>query len=542
MIWRRWLYTAGTTGPTSTALSYLPTDRDRICRIRHGDDSGTACNVTYDEVGSIVAQATPTGQRQYSYFADGSVRTITDNLGSAAQFRYDAFGEIQELGVTSSASQDTRRDRRYGSLFAWRDATTGSSILSRKVVGPDGSIATRRGAGGPWVFELGEARGNRFFVDQDGAFVQDVDYQPYGTPTTTGEQPGSPLYSSEQWNGGDLLAAFGISQLGARLYDPAIGRFLSRDPLLIPRTAATTNPYAFADNDPVNRSDPTGLCTSGPKLLVDEGEPCQSEDGGSGGGTRGSLGSLWLHSGSEPGEYHGSGGGGSGSSTRGPVQNCVNGICGGASAGKAPAKQTNAGAGASTDPWADPWADTPVAKQDDWSGILFPGPSLADFYADVYYDQIVLGIDPLTVAVAERYRRLTDPTLADLVEDKIDDLITAVTLVAPEFLPLRNTVSDLAKRSLAGELLAANRMAGNLLRDKIAAIVQASGRQVRTEVYKRTLFGPRYIDIEVSLNGKILGGIEVKLGNSPYLPSQRAKDMWLWLVEGYRVNVLRSPR
>jgi RHS repeat-associated protein len=55
------------------------------------------------------------------------------------------------------------------------------------------------------------------------------------------------------------LAAFGVSQLGARLYDPAIGRFISRDPLLIPRTATTTNPYAFASNDPVNLADPSGL-------------------------------------------------------------------------------------------------------------------------------------------------------------------------------------------------------------------------------------------------------------------------------------------
>jgi RHS repeat-associated protein len=272
--------TPGTGASTSTTLTYLGTDRDRICRIRHGSDTGTTCNVTYDEVGSIVVQPTPTGQRQYSYFADGSVRTITDTLGSAAQFRYDAFGQVQELDVTSSVSPDTRRDRRYGGLLAWRDVTTGgtaTSILSRKVPSPDGSVATRRGAGGPWIFEFGEGRGNRFFVDQDGAFVQDVDYQPYGTATSTGAQPGSPQYSTEQWNGGDLLAAFGISHLGARLYDPAIGRFLSRDPLLIPRTAATTNPYAFAINDPVNYSDPSGLdheCDPDR-----DGAPCVNEKG-----------------------------------------------------------------------------------------------------------------------------------------------------------------------------------------------------------------------------------------------------------------------
>jgi RHS repeat-associated protein len=58
---------------------------------------------------------------------------------------------------------------------------------------------------------------------------------------------------------GDALTAFGLAQLGARIYDPVIGRFVSRDPLLIPRTASPTNPYAFAMNDPLNGSDPTGL-------------------------------------------------------------------------------------------------------------------------------------------------------------------------------------------------------------------------------------------------------------------------------------------
>ena len=67
---------------------------------------------------------------------------------------------------------------------------------------------------------------------------------------------------NEQWNGGDLLAAFGVVNLGARVYDPVIGRFLSRDPIL-----QAKSPYAFAGNDPVNRSDPTGMletCGSGP--------------------------------------------------------------------------------------------------------------------------------------------------------------------------------------------------------------------------------------------------------------------------------------
>jgi len=56
---------------------------------------------------------------------------------------------------------------------------------------------------------------------------------------------------------GDLLAAFGVVNLGARVYDPVIGRFLSRDPII-----QAKSPYAFADNDPINKIDPTGMVVS----------------------------------------------------------------------------------------------------------------------------------------------------------------------------------------------------------------------------------------------------------------------------------------
>jgi RHS repeat-associated protein len=85
-----------------------------------------------------------------------------------------------------------------------------------------------------------------------------------------------------------------------------------------------------------------------------------------------------------------------------------------------------------------------------------------------------------------------------------------------------------------------NRAAGNAFRDEVAQGMRMEGRDVATEVYKRTPFGKRYIDIEISLDGKVLGGIETKFGGSRYLPLQRVKDAWLQLVDGYPVNVIRS--
>ena len=88
--------------------------------------------------------------------------------------------------------------------------------------------------------------------------------------------------------------------------------------------------------------------------------------------------------------------------------------------------------------------------------------------------------------------------------------------------------------------VAANRLAGDAFRDEIAGLLKAEGRDVGTEVYKSTPFGKRFIDIEVSKDGQVLGGIETKFGGSRYTPVQQTKDWWLKANEGYIVNVVRS--
>jgi RHS repeat-associated protein len=87
----------------------------------------------------------------------------------------------------------------------------------------------------------------------------------------------------------------------------------------------------------------------------------------------------------------------------------------------------------------------------------------------------------------------------------------------------------------------ANKAAGDAWRDEVAEGLQQEGREVSTEVTKKTPFGVRRVDIEVKYGGKVQGGIETKVGGSPYTPAQRIKDLWLEKVEGYPVNVVRKP-
>jgi RHS repeat-associated protein len=284
-------------GNSDAALSYETGDRDRICRIGYGNAGlglkggghgrRVQCEVVHDAAGNITTEPTRTGSRQLSYFSSGSIRTIAE-AGAQANFAYDAFGDVSVLDVQGGTSNDQRHDRRYGGLIEQRNVVstggTPTSIIARYIPGPGGIVASKRGTGGDWVFEFGEPRGNRFFTNQDGAFIQNSDYQPFGEATSTGAAAGSADYTSYQWNNGDALATFGVSQLGARIYDPAIGRFLSRDPLLIARTSSTSNPYAFAANDPFNAADPSGLDYCDPDdLCISYGDdPSQGNQTGGG--------------------------------------------------------------------------------------------------------------------------------------------------------------------------------------------------------------------------------------------------------------------
>jgi RHS repeat-associated protein len=71
---------------------------------------------------------------------------------------------------------------------------------------------------------------------------------PYGEPRThTGTQQPYRYTST-------YLDPSGLYKMGARHYDPALGRFTQPDP-----SGQENNPYLYATGDPVNHSDPTGL-------------------------------------------------------------------------------------------------------------------------------------------------------------------------------------------------------------------------------------------------------------------------------------------
>jgi RHS repeat-associated protein len=214
--------------------------------------------------------------RAFEYDAESRLVKMTKGPLNA-ELRYGPFGELIQLDVRGDDAMK-RRDRHFGPLLE-ESVGSGSSFIDRRIPGPMGVLAARRtqpdGSDG-LIFPHGDDTANRLFTDATGKVIQRVEYRPYGEITEDTGEPGSVLYSQYLWNGGETFKPFGLTLLGARAYDPTSGRFLQRDPLILPTTASSTNPYSFAFNDPVNFSDSSGMSPSGP---CDELNPLCGQEG-----------------------------------------------------------------------------------------------------------------------------------------------------------------------------------------------------------------------------------------------------------------------
>jgi RHS repeat-associated protein len=96
---------------------------------------------------------------------------------------------------------------------------------------------------------LGSVRG---IVNSSGSLGDSTTYDAWGNPETTGGLTSdTPIGFA-----GSYTDPTGLLYLINRYYDPATGQFLNVDPLV----DATGAPYFYTGDDPVNGTDPTGMC------------------------------------------------------------------------------------------------------------------------------------------------------------------------------------------------------------------------------------------------------------------------------------------
>ncbi|MFG2561634.1 DddA-like double-stranded DNA deaminase toxin [Streptomyces sp. NPDC048496] len=200
--------------------------------------SGTAIVLTTCDAAQAAQQWLPQNDTRHIYGPDGG-RLLTIQGKQATLNLGEAQVTIQQGGVL------VRTERTY--------AAPGGAIMRYA-----------NGTGGEALTALASDHQGSAYAEvalTTGMPVRIRKQDPFGNQRGA-DTVGQNFQNSSGFLGKSRDDASGFQPLGARLYDPTVGRFLSADPVLDMNDPQQANGYVYAHNNPATYSDPTGLAIS----------------------------------------------------------------------------------------------------------------------------------------------------------------------------------------------------------------------------------------------------------------------------------------
>jgi RHS repeat-associated protein len=256
---------------------------DDFYRLASANGAYGSLGYSYDVLGNITAK----GSRTFEY-------TDSAHPHRAQHTRVQGNPELDLgydlTGIITSAVSSVGVGWLYDPDIAgrlWRARNSAGTDVTEYVYGPDGDVTKRTrtingtptatllvgglyeksGASFKKYIEVDGRRfaewrsdGTKYFyvsdhlgsmnvvTDQSAAVVQRIEYAPYGEISTIQSPTFGPTYT---YGGARQDDGPGLYDFGARLYHPALARFLSVDPVV----SDSLNPYAYAAGNPVERVD-----------------------------------------------------------------------------------------------------------------------------------------------------------------------------------------------------------------------------------------------------------------------------------------------
>jgi RHS repeat-associated protein len=224
---------------------------------------------SYDPLSQPISKVSPGGTEYYVYTASDERLAVQQNGWWYWNLR-DEGGKI--LRQYRSSASTPSAPLLWMEDFVWRD---GLLLGSQRPVE----------LGGRRHFHLDHLGTPRLVTSDSGQQVSAHDYFPSGaeqTPivqeTTGGFDREEPLKFTGHER--DFAGGFGredghyVDYMHARYYSPVEGRFLSVDAVRgSPRWPQTWNRYTYVLNNPINATDPTGLCGE-PDDFIGPRQPC----------------------------------------------------------------------------------------------------------------------------------------------------------------------------------------------------------------------------------------------------------------------------
>ena len=273
---------AQTSAYSYTALHQLAQANGAVTTTAYGYDA--ADNITqmggqtlaYDGANELTSATGAVGTTTFGYDSRGNRTSAIGPAGTAPIYGYDAADRLTSYNGAATYGYDgagLRMSKTVGAVttqFAWQ-RNGGMPLLLQEAPANQPTTKYIYGAGDvvieqltgstPTYLHQDQLGSTRALTNQAGIVVGTETYDSYGNPTISTGTVTSPFGFSGQYRD----AESGLTYLRARYYDPTTAQFLSRDPLV----ATTRSPYAYVAGDPLNGTDPSGLCW-GPGCWVEQ--------------------------------------------------------------------------------------------------------------------------------------------------------------------------------------------------------------------------------------------------------------------------------
>ena len=262
----------------------------------------------YNNAGRLASAVTGGNAYVYSYDADGNPLT---GIGPANPNSYNSGNQITDTGYSSDpngalTATPTLTAAYNGALQATSITPAGQGAINQAYAGTGQSERTASGAtsyangtlgiqsettagattayqhdpagtliaqhipgtGGDYYYVL-DAHGSVIgLVNPAGVTRAAYGYDPYGGHPVATALNGTLPVNPWRYSGQYLDNGTGLYKMGARYYDPTLGRFTQQDQLSALADPANGNRYTYAGDDPINNVDPAGASFFGDALQV----------------------------------------------------------------------------------------------------------------------------------------------------------------------------------------------------------------------------------------------------------------------------------